>query len=192
MVKPPSVCALPRRDGLIIADGTEFVPAYVGSQCGFHHPGQIFLNEHLYPDLRRIGVFPLCPFAACEEYLGQPPSPKQPLEVHSAYWHRFNQTVPEINIQHLMPLARFMIAIAEGPSLDDGMTSEIVEFAKSGRPVVGIRSDFRLAENLAAPINPQVRYYFDTGPYKNPFFVGGAEAYKDAFDHIEGLVARLR
>jgi len=171
------------------------VPAYVGSQLGFNDPGKFYLDNFFYPRLREIGVLPLCPFQACGEYLGPRPSPEESFQKHHEYWKGFNMLIGPINYETLMPHSLFMIAILDGShSVDEGVAAEVSHFATrygTERIVVGIRSDFRLAENMAAHINPAVSYFLDDGPYNGHFFFGPG-AYERSFDHTKGLADKIR
>lgn len=178
--------------GLIKKDHRWLVPAYVGSQFGFNEPGRIFLNQYFYPRLEKeAGVYPLCPFKACNEYLGGIPKQTTNIKNQLSFWNRFNQLVGCVNVEYLMPRSKFMIALIEGHNLDDGLCSEIADFARTFGPVIGIRSDARLAENIAAPINPAVRYYMDLGPFKG-CFLNGPRAYIIAIKAIKDLADAYR
>jgi len=80
------------------------------------------------------------------------------------------------------------------PTHTDGVSAEIGFYAaeyKGKKPVVGIRSDLRLAENPGAPINPAVRYFMDQGPYGGLFF-GGPDAYDEAVESIAKLTETIK
>lgn len=179
--------------GLVVEGTRLLVPAYVGSQKGFSSDdGRKFLDNDFYPNLRERGVLPLCPFTACAEYLDLSKlDDDMSYQVHWSFWDAFNRNVGPVNYEILMPHAKFMIALFDGShSVDDGTSAEVAFFAPHYGPVIGIRSDFRLAENIAAPINPAVRYFMDNGPYHGQFFCGPT-AYDDAYNGIEGLVKQV-
>jgi hypothetical protein len=148
------------------------------------------LSNDIYPKLLEIGVLPVCPFMACGEYLGAFPADDAPLTVHREYWSKFNKLVGPVNYETLMPRSKFMIALLDGGhAIDDGLATEISFFdSKIGRPVIGIRSDFRIAENLAAAINPAVSYFMENG--RGALFVG-RNAYEAAYENIEPHVQAL-
>lgn len=182
--------------GLARTESGLLVPAYVASQLGFSSSGKDQLNN-FYGRLRdEAGVLPLCPFTACGEYLdfSRLGNSKTIDEVLS-FWDDFNKIVGPVNYGELMPRSKFMIAVLDGGhALDDGVSAEIGFYAaeyKGEKPIVGIRSDFRLAENLAAPINPAVRYFIDQGPYNGSFF-SGLDAYDKAIESIAKLTEMIK
>jgi nucleoside 2-deoxyribosyltransferase len=85
-----------------------------------------------------------------------------------------------------------IIAILDGGhAVDDGVAAEVAYFAAHhGHPIVGIRSDFRLVENLRAPVNQALRYMLDTGPYGNHLF-HGPNAYADALRQVKEISSEL-
>jgi len=167
------------------------VPAYIGSGKGFDAEGRKWLSG-FYTQLRKRKVFPLCPFAACGEYLDfSKISDDMTLREYKSFWDEFdNKIIGIVNYETLMPRSKFMIAILEGVPLDEGLCAEIGYFAPKYGPVIGIRTDFRPAENIAAPINPAVRYFIDQGPYKGKLYLGN-NAYMDAFAGIEKLASEM-
>jgi len=175
--------------GLVETFGGYIVPAYIASQWGFNERGKEDL-EDFYEKLKGINVLPLCPFKACSEYLDfskQITTKEEEFE----FWDDFNKLVGIVNYQTLMPKAKFMIALLDGSqAIDDGVSAEIAYFASTHGAIIGIRSDFRPAENIAAPINPAVRYFLDQGPYSNYLFKGD-NAYEKALQGIELLAGRI-
>lgn len=163
------------------------VPAYVGSPNGFNAQGRRDLTG-FYIQLRERKVFPLCPFAACAEYLDfSRLSDDMTLGEYKAFWREFDDNIiGVVNYETLMPKSKFMIAILEGVPPDEGLCAEVVYYATTNRPIIGIRSDFRPAENISAPINPAVTYFINTGPFGNKFYLGD-NAYEEALDGIEKL-----
>lgn len=166
--------------GLVKTDSGLLVPAYIANQFGFNWPGREFLRNIFYPELRKAGVLPLCPFEASREYLGLPNK-------------KFNDVVGIVDYQVLIPRSKLMVAILDGGhAVDDGVAAEIGHYATFGYgPVLGIRSDFRLAENKDSEINIAVRYFMDRGPYGGMFFSGDS-AYKDALRETKTLAGRIR
>jgi hypothetical protein len=171
------------------------VPAYVASQLGFSIPGKQQLNI-FYGRLRQEArVLPLCPFTACAEYLDFSKLERlRSMDEVLGFWNDFNKIVGPVNYGVLMPKSMLMIAILDGGhALDDGVCAEIGHYAteyKGQKPIIGIRSDFRLSENFSAPINPAVRFFLDQGPYKGEFFTG-PDAYDKALDSIAGMTKKI-
>ena len=184
------------KNGFAKTESGLLVPAYVASQLGFSASGREQLQSFYERLKKEAGVLPLCPFIACGEYLdfsrlGQCKTNDEVLK----FWDEFNKLVGPVNYGELMPRSKMMIAVLDGGhALDDGVCAEIGFYAaeyKGQRPIVGIRSDFRLAENPAAPINPAVRYFIDQGPYNGSFF-DGPDAYDKAVKSMKGLTDKLK
>jgi len=177
--------------GFAKSDSGLLVPAYMASQLGFSASGKEQL-ERFYDCLKNeAGILPLCPFTACVEYLDF--SRLENLKTNEelwSFWDDFNKIIGPVNYGELMPRSKLMIAVLDGGhALDDGVSAEIGFYAaeyKGEKPIVGIRSDVRLAENPAAPINPAVRYFIDQGPYGGSFFSG-----IDAYDKSVASIAKI-
>ena len=177
--------------GLVVTDSGLSVPAYVGSQLGFNAPGREYLKS-LYAKLREVSVWPICPFKASDENLSAPLfDGTRTLDDLTVDWGRFNTGIGKTNYEQLMPYCKLMIAVMDGGhAIDDGLSAEIAYFAVKHGLVLGIRSDFRLAENIAAPINPAVRYFLDMGPFNGHFFYG-TDAHKEALHFLKEFAQKL-
>ncbi len=172
--------------GFVETETGLMVPAYIGSQLGFNVPGKYFL-EKFYKDLTELGVLPLCPFMSCDEYLDiSNLNDDMSVKELTEFWKNFNENIiPSVNYDTLIPHAKFMIAILDGGhALDDGVSAEIGYFASNYGSVFGIRSDFRLAENIAGCVNSAVSHFFDEERYGGRYFEG-PDAYKEALIYIE-------
>lgn len=188
--KLPSVIAKNKfnEKGLVESEGELLVPAYVASQLGFNTPGKEYLNKLFYPALKAdAGVLPLCPFTACGEYLYLSKlNDDMSVKEEKEFWDDFNGIIGAVNYETLMPKSKFMIAILDGGhAVDDGVSAEIGYYAAKHGRIAGIRSDFRLAENRSAPVNPAVRYFI------NQFFEG-PEAYDNAIKTIRKWADEIR
>jgi hypothetical protein len=183
-------------NGLAVVGSELLVPGYVASQLGFSVLGRDQLAK-FYDRLRvEAKVLPLCPFIACAEYIDfSRLNNLKSINDITNFWEDFNKVLGPVNYGELMPRSKLLIAILDGAhAIDDGTSAEIGFYAgeyKGMRPIVGIRSDFRLAENLAAPINPAVRYFMDTGPYSGLFF-SGPDAYDSAVKSIASIADKIR
>ncbi len=172
--------------------GKLMVPAYVGSGFGFNKPGSSFL-ANFYADLPKLDVFPLDPFSACAEFL---PSEvfdgAKTVDENKSLWNKFNGKIGFINYGILMPRSKFMIALVEGQPPDEGLASEISYFASNFGPVLGVRTDFRLAENPAASSNPAMTFFMqDQGPYGGQYF-DGSSGYESLMVNIQRLVSEIK
>lgn len=175
----------------VMADGSVRVPAYVGSGFGFNVPGQKFMNGELYPKLEGLGVYVLDPFAACAEFLQADVfNDQQTIAEQRKKWRRFNETIGWVNYGLLMPHAKFMVAIMEGYPPDEGLTTEVGYFSSNFGPVIGVRSDFRLAENPAASANPAVTFFMGGKPYSGDYFEG-QDSYEALFERTKQLVQEI-
>ena len=170
------------RKGLVITESDLLVPAYVASQFGFNEPGREFL-ERFYERLRNeVEIFPLCPFKACEEFLDK----------NNPNWGKFNKIVGKVNYGILIPNSKLLIALLDGShAIDDGVSAEIGYYAGKmpGNPIIGIRSDFRLAENPEAPINLAVKYLIEKS-HRGKLFTGSG-AYDNAFEYLPDLARKI-
>lgn len=174
--------------GLVEADSGLLVPVYVGSQMGFSVPGRYFIDNVFYPKLLELRVLPLCPFKACGEYMDISNLFNEELSVKKSkeHWDRFNGLVGVVNYETLMPKSEFMIALMDGShALDDGLSAEVGYYAERLGDVIGIRSDFRMAENIAALINPAVSYFMKAKAYGNGRLFTGMDAYERAYEAIK-------
>lgn len=190
-------------DGYVINKQGLLVPAYVASEEGFRkmlgEPGL----EEFYKKLNLAGIFSLCPFQACSEYLGEMPNDEEPKSKHDEYWDRFNSLVGIVNYEFLMPRSKLLIAILEGAIINDGVATEIGYYHKKFQtnplfpynPIIGIRSDLRLSENPRAPINPAIRHLIDgeenEGEKSCGRFFCGTEAYDQAFVYLSQITSRM-
>lgn len=184
------------KNGLARTTSGLLVPAYIANQFGFSASGKEFLNK-FYNRLRNeAGILPLCPFNSCKEYLDKNKlCSLKTIDEQFAFWDDFNKIVGKVNYEILMPKSKLMIALLDGShSIDDGIAAEIGFYAakyNGDKPIVGIRSDFRLSENPAAPINIAVRYFMDQGPY-NGFFFNGPDAYDKALKQMKELADKIK
>lgn len=166
--------------GLVQDETGLFVPVYVASETGFYD--QKKLNE-FYEKLLKRRILPLCPFTACNEYLDLSKLKGMSGDEIMSFWEKFNETIGVVNYETLMPRSkRFMIALLDGGTdVDSGVAAEVSHYASTpigtGR-VIGIRTDSRTAENVAAPINPAVSYWVK----KYGKLIVGPNAYEEGLE----------
>jgi nucleoside 2-deoxyribosyltransferase len=127
---------------------------YVASPLGFSEPGRHYLATVLHPRLRAGGWEILDPWedatGTVAATLALPPGSgrlEALLEMSRAIGHR-NRS--------MLAAADAVLAVLDGPDADSGTAAEIGWAAARGTPVVGWRSDFRLADHEAARVNLQV------------------------------------
>ena len=190
------------RKGLVKTKKGLLVPAYIGSGLGFNYPGQFFLNDFYSRLQGEAGVLPLCPFESCGSFLDLSElNDSMSLREAREFWGYFGtKIVGPVNYRGLMPKSKMMIALLEGQTVDEGLAAEIPEFLHTNKgPLVGIRSDFRLAENMSAPINLAIAHFFHN-IHENPFrfrtyFVQGPakrETYDAAISLIRDIADAIR
>jgi len=191
-------------DGYVIGKHGLLVPAYVASEEGFRN----MLGEHALKEFYKklnvySGIFVLCPFQACAEYLGKRPGDEEPKSMYDEYWDKFNSLVGVANYELLMPRSKLLIAILEGAAIDDGVAAEVGYYFQRFRtnplfpynPIIGIRTDLRLSENSRAPINPAIQHLIDgesnEGEKSCGKFFCGTQAYDEAIVYLAQLTARM-
>lgn len=137
------------------------INGYLSNQLGFSEIGKHTLETLIKPKIEKAGINILDPF----EWVGQEVDfdKLESLKEHEkvmAYWTELNNKVTIINNQ-LMQNSQCMLAILDGGhAIDDGVASEIGYYSALGLgPIFALRTDLRLAENMAASINPQVLGY---------------------------------
>ena len=127
---------------------------YLASPLGFTEAGRYWTAEVLHPALARAGWGVLDPWVdetgAVGAALALPPGPER-LEALRG----MGRAVGERN-RRLLAEADAVLAVVDGADVDSGTAAEIGWAAARGCPVVGLRTDFRLSEHEAAPINVQV------------------------------------
>ena len=183
------------RHGHAITDEGNLVPAYVASQLGFSQSGRKQLDDFYSRLIKEAKVLPICPFKASGKILDLSQLGEiTRVNTLERFWDEFNKSVGRVNYEMLMPISKFMIAILDGGhAVDDGVSAEIGFYAskyQGKRPIIGIRSDFRLAENISAPINPALRYFLDQGP-DNGYFFSGERAYDEAIEASRNLAKKI-
>lgn len=179
------------QQGIVLTEGGPKVAVYVASGQGFNYPGRYFLDRYVHPGLEERGAFILDPFALCGEFLD--PNlfdESRPLVEIRKGWERFNNVViPTVNYGLAIPRAGLLFAICEGYPVDEGMAAEMANIATNFAPVIAVRSDFRLAENIASGTNPVVRV-FASEKYGGSYHESsvGDTAYQTAFTAAEKII----
>ena len=127
---------------------------YVASPLGFSEPGRHYLDEVLHPRLTAAGWSVLDPWedptGVVAETLALPAGPARRKALV-----RMSRTIGQRN-RTLLAGAAAVLAVLDGPDVDSGTAAEVGWAAAQHIPVVGWRSDFRLADHEAAPVNLQV------------------------------------
>ena len=127
---------------------------YVASPLGFNEPGRHWADDVLHPRLTDAGWEVLDPWldetgeaaAAIAMPLGQ---------ARLEALQRLNRSIGARN-RSLLAEADAVLAVLDGPDVDSGTAAEIGWAAAHKTPIVGLRTDFRLADHEAAIVNLQV------------------------------------
>jgi len=141
----------------------KIINAYLPNQLGFSETGKYVLEKRIKPKLREIGLHVLDPFVECAKELNLSRLGKlKRYDDVVKFWTDFNYKIPRIN-NALMQKSDCMLPILDGShAVDDGVASEIGYYVGIKRgPIFALRSDFRLSENVAATVNPQIIGYID-------------------------------
>lgn len=182
------------KDGLAQTPQGLKVPTYIGSGLGFNEAGRYFLDKEIRPRMEDAGAFLLEPFESFREVLSLTPElfdEEQSVKSYRTGLSRLNINVAGvINYNLLIPHSKMMIAILEGYPTDEGLASEIAYAATNFCPVIGIRTDFRLAENLATGTNPAVTYFMTEPQFKGKYFEGPS-AYEDAYKLLKESCTKI-
>ncbi|HTC81514.1 MAG TPA: nucleoside 2-deoxyribosyltransferase [Acidimicrobiia bacterium] len=127
---------------------------YVASPLGFNEPGRHWAATVLHPRLAAAGWAVLDPWVdetgAIAATLALPPGPARVVALRA-----MSRTIGARN-RRLLAEADAVLAVLDGPDVDSGTAAEIGWAAAQGRPVIGLRTDFRLADHEAAIVNLQV------------------------------------
>jgi nucleoside 2-deoxyribosyltransferase len=127
---------------------------YVAGPLGFSEPGRHYLHHVLQPRLVAAGWSVLDPWedptGIVAQTLALPAGPERREALV-----RMSRSIGERN-RTLLAAADAVLAVLDGPDVDSGTAAEVGWAAAQRIPVIGWRSDFRLADHEAAPVNLQV------------------------------------
>jgi nucleoside 2-deoxyribosyltransferase len=156
---------------------------YVASPLGFNEPGRHWAAEVLHPALAAAGWEVLDPWVdeagVVAATLALPPGAAR-LEALL----EMSRSIGARN-RRLLAEAAAVLAVLDGPDVDSGTAAEIGWAAASGIPVIGLRTDFRLAEHEGARVNLQIE---DFVVVSGGVLVRSLDA---AVAALEGLAGRL-
>lgn len=166
------------------------IPLYLASGLGFNHPGKQFIQQELKPQLRSMGYCVIDAFEQCGEFFDSSTRDGgQSVADQLRKWEIFQQKAGIVMFDLLIPRAKVMLAVLEGAP-DDGVAAEITYMVSNNfGPVVGIRSDSRLAENPATGTNIAVRYFME--PRFGGAYFEGADAYGRGYLRLKEIASKL-
>ena len=129
---------------------------YLAGPLGFFGAGQWYHAEVLVPAVaRRFGV--LDPWSEGEAIIDEFGGPDAALA--EGRLDAMNTAIGAAN-RALIDRCDAVLAVLDGPDVDSGTAAEIGYATALGKPVVGLRTDFRLSgENHAAVVNLQLAYF---------------------------------
>ena len=127
---------------------------YVASPLGFNEPGRHWAATVLHPRLAAAGWEVLDPWVdqtgAVAAALALPPG-----AARMDALREMSRMVGASN-RRLLEAADAVLAVLDGPDVDSGTAAEVGWAAAHDTPVIGLRTDFRLADHEAAIVNLQV------------------------------------
>jgi nucleoside 2-deoxyribosyltransferase len=131
---------------------------YVASPLGFDVAGRYYLREVLLPHLRSTGMVPLDPWDDPEDHIGAALGLTDAGERHQALIEA-NRRIGLRNDQ-LIRRCSGVLAMLDGTDIDSGTAAEIGFASALGRPIVGVRTDWRQSgDNEGAVINLQIEWF---------------------------------
>jgi nucleoside 2-deoxyribosyltransferase len=141
--------------------GAVSTPIYLASPLGFTAAGRLYNEQVLLPAVRDGGLRPLDPWEADNPATQQllaalalPDGPGRRPVLREA-----NEQVAARNVA-LIDEAAGLLAVLDGSDVDSGTAAEIGYASARGIPIVGVRTDFRLAgDNDGSIVNLQVEYF---------------------------------
>lgn len=132
---------------------------YVASPYGFSEAGRFFYYEKLIPMIERIGYKVLDPWKLTDEEVTLRAQSAPIGSEQVALWRNANEIIAENNVTAIN-MAHILLACLDGVDVDSGTASEASQASIQNKPVIGYRSDFRLAgDNPGSIVNLQVEYY---------------------------------
>ena len=141
--------------------GDKKIGLYLANQLGFSETGRIALNIFIITKLEQIGYKVWEPFREGAKYLDiEHINSLNTYEERRKAFAIANQKIARNNI--IMPSkSKVMAPILDGGhSVDDGVAGELGEYyARGYGPIIALRTDFRLSENIGCLVNLQLEKY---------------------------------
>ncbi len=129
---------------------------YVASPLGFTEAGRCF-NIFLLDELRAAGIHPLDPWSV-EEGALIVQAKALPLTERLHALAQANYAVGTANERGIRQ-ASAMLAVLDGPDVDSGTAAEIGFAAALGKPIAGLRTDWRVSGDEGSIVNLQVEFW---------------------------------
>jgi nucleoside 2-deoxyribosyltransferase len=134
---------------------------YVASPLGFSAVGRLYYRDVLLPAVKAEGLRVLDPWAPKHARdSGLASALKLPVgDERIAKLSHANHAAAERNFE-MIQQADGLLAVVDGNDVDSGTAAEIGAACALGKPIVGLRTDFRsMGDNDGSPINLQVEYF---------------------------------
>jgi nucleoside 2-deoxyribosyltransferase len=136
--------------------------AYIASPYGFSPATRGFHDGVLVPAVRAAGIEPLDPWADPDGSVAQALEDASSLPLGDERRAAFASIDKQLGIENEDALRRCdaMLAILDGADVDSGTAAEVGFAAALGKPVVGLRLDFRQSgDNEGNLVNLQVEHF---------------------------------
>ena len=132
---------------------------YLAGPLGFSEPGRAFHQNSVIPAIVRLGHTPLDPWALTDPAKIAAVQSLPYGEAKRDAWRTLNQEIGANNAAAILE-CDVVFAVLDGIDVDSGTAAEIGYAFAQKRPILGYRSDFRLAaDNEGAMVNLQVEYF---------------------------------
>lgn len=132
---------------------------YIASPLGFSESGRMFMYEKLFPVIKQAGFGIIDPWELTpQDMLNEVLQMSLGIEKVMA-WQKLNNIIGENNAKGI-ERSIGILAMLDGPDVDSGTAAEVGYCAALQKPVLGYRSDHRMAgDNEGAVVNLQVEYF---------------------------------
>ena len=171
-------------NGMIRFEGNDFFPMLVLSDAGYDLEDREELNGYCEEFLSN-GIFPLWTFR--HERFG--------VVEGDNISDEYGKLDPYIFREELAPRSLFALSLLDGShTKDPEVCAEIASYSVSqGKPIIGVGSDIRLADNVETPVNPAVGWFFWSDKFPDSkLFVDPQESYERGFREIQKIADRIR
>ena len=137
------------------------ITAYLASPLGFSEAGQLFMNQKLLPELKKLGLTILNPWDALDSTSAEfeKISKIENNQKLVSNLKSFNLKIAKSN-EDMINKSNIVIAVLDGTDVDSGVSAEIGFAYAKGKKIIGYRGDFRITgDNVGATVNLQVEYF---------------------------------
>lgn len=131
---------------------------YTAGPLGFFEAGRVYHNTIIVPTLTANGFLVLDPWPnAADHYTRLPDQSGR----RSIDLQRTNHAIGLDNV-NMIRSSDLVLAILDGSDVDSGTAAEIGYAAALSKPIVGVRTDLRMAaDNVATAVNLQIAHFIE-------------------------------